>query len=65
MSEQTGKRPAPENVHSTADPKLCQEMAKRYGWKLERIVLTKDPILPVDCVFAGEQTSFEDIRYDT
>jgi hypothetical protein len=53
-----------ENVHSATDPARCQEMAQRNGWKLKRVKPTKDPILKVDCVFYGKQTSFEDTRYD-
>jgi hypothetical protein len=39
-------------------------MEQKYGWKLKAIKPTLDPILKVDCVFHGEQTSFEDERYD-
>jgi hypothetical protein len=54
----------PENVHSATDPQKCREMEQKYGWKLKAIKPTRDPILKVDCVFHGEQTSFEDERYD-
>ena len=53
-----------ENVHSATDPEKCEQMAKRYRWKLKRVKPTKDPILKVDCVFEGKQTSFEDKRYE-
>jgi hypothetical protein len=53
-----------ENVHSATDAKKCYEMERRYGWRLKRIKPTKDKILKVDCVFRGEQTSFEDERYE-
>jgi hypothetical protein len=53
-----------ENVHSATDPQKCREMEQKYGWKLKAIKPTRDPILKVDCVFHGEQTSFEDERYD-
>jgi hypothetical protein len=53
-----------ENVHSATDPQKCREMAKKYHWKLKTIRPTKDKILKVDCVFDGEQTSFEDELYD-
>jgi hypothetical protein len=46
------------------DPQKCREMEQKYGWKLKAIKPTRDPILKVDCVFHGEQTSFEDERYD-
>lgn len=57
MSEQ-------ENVHAATDRQKCREMARKYGWKLKEVRLTKDPVLKVDCVFEGEQTSFEDNRYE-
>lgn len=52
-----------ENVHGATDPQKCREMERKYGWKLKRIKPTKDKVLKVDCVFEGEQTSFEDERY--
>jgi hypothetical protein len=52
-----------ENVHSATDPQKCREMGKQYGWKLKRIQPTKNKILKVDCVFEGEQISFEDKHY--
>lgn len=56
MSEQ-------ENVHGATDPQKCREMERRYGWKLKRVRPNKDKVLRVDCIFEGEQTSFEDERY--
>jgi hypothetical protein len=53
-----------ENVHAATDPKRCEEIGRRYGWKLKRVRPTDDPILKVNCIFEGEQTSFEDTRYD-
>ena len=53
-----------ENIHAATDPDQCEEMRKRNGWRLKRVEPTRDPILKVDCVFEGEQTSFEDTRYD-
>jgi hypothetical protein len=53
-----------ENVHSATDPDKCREMERRYGWRLKRIKPTRDSTLKVDCVFYGEQTSFEDDRYE-
>ncbi|MBP0022051.1 MAG: hypothetical protein J7647_31400 [Cyanobacteria bacterium SBLK] len=52
-----------KNVHAATDPGKCREMEKKYGWKLIEIKPTKGKILKVDCVFEGEQTSFEDTRY--
>ncbi len=53
-----------KNIHSATEPAKCREMEQKYGWKLVEIRPTKDKILKVDCVFEGEQTSFEDNRYD-
>ena len=64
MSESQQNQEPPENVHAATDPEKCREMAKQYGWELQGWRLTSDPILKVDCVFTGEQTSFEDERYD-
>lgn len=61
--DQQDQQPA-ENVHAATDPQKCIEMGQRYGWKLLGWRLTNDPILKVDCVFEGEQTSFEDERND-
>lgn len=55
---------SPENIHGATDPGQCQKMGRLNGWKLKRVKPTKDPILKVDCVFEGEQTSFEDDRYE-
>ena len=52
-----------DNVHSATDPQKCRNMERKYGWKLKRVKPTRDPILKVDCIFDGEQTSFEDARY--
>lgn len=52
-----------KNIHSATDPEKCTEMSQKYGWKLIEIRPTKDKILKVDCVFEGEQTTFEDNRY--
>lgn len=53
-----------ENIHSATDPDKCRDMERKYGWELKDIKLTRDPILKVNCVFYGEQTSFEDERYE-
>ncbi|MGB7440699.1 MAG: hypothetical protein WA919_06495 [Coleofasciculaceae cyanobacterium] len=55
--------PTQENVHSATDPDKCRDMERRYGWRLKRIKVTNDSTLKVDCVFYGQQTSFEDERY--
>lgn len=52
-----------ENIHAATDPEQCDGMANRNGWKLKRVEPTNGPILKVNCVFYGEQTSFEDTRY--
>jgi hypothetical protein len=56
--------PDAENIHSATNPKKCYEMEDRYGWKLKRIRPTKDKILKVDCIFYGEQTSFQEMWHD-
>lgn len=53
----------PQNIHSVTRPELCEEIGKKYGWELIEVRETNDPILEVDCIFEGEQTSFEDTRY--
>ncbi|MBD2313301.1 hypothetical protein H6G20_16665 [Desertifilum sp. FACHB-1129] len=55
-----------ENVsrHAAVDEGCCEEMERKYGWNLVRIEETNDPILEVDCVFAG-QTEFPQSYYDT
>lgn len=63
-NEQNQEQEPLENIHSATDLKACVEMGKRYGWKLKRVRPNRDPILRVDCIFEGEQTSFEDTRYD-
>jgi hypothetical protein len=56
--------PTQENIHSATDPEKCRDMERKYGWELKEIKPTRDPILKVNCVFTGEQTSFEDERHD-
>ncbi len=54
-----------ENIHSATDPEECEKMQQKYGWKLKDVRINKkQEILKVDCIFEGEQTSFEDSRYD-
>lgn len=52
-----------ENIHAATEPEQCEKMADRNNWNLKRVEPTQDPILKVNCVFDGEQTSFEDTRY--
>ncbi|MDY6781242.1 MAG: hypothetical protein SW833_01575 [Cyanobacteriota bacterium] len=54
----------PENIHGATDPKKCRGMEKKYGWTLKEIRPNPDPILKVNCVFYGEQTSFQDMWGD-
>lgn len=64
MSEVGSDRPNKQyNVHSATDEEHCLEMESKYGWTLVDVVPKKDPTLKVDCIFEGEQTSFEDTRY--
>lgn len=53
-----------ENIHAAVSEKDCRRMAKLNGWTLNRTRENGDPILSVDCIFEGEQTSFEDTTYD-
>ncbi|NER29089.1 MAG: hypothetical protein F6J89_15995 [Symploca sp. SIO1C4] len=53
-----------ENVHAATSPEKCREMERKYGWELKQIKPTRDQTLKVNCVFSGEQTSFEDERND-
>ena len=52
------------NAHAAANPKDCVKMGDKYGWKLKRVKPTQNPVLKVECIFEGEQTSFEDTIYD-
>lgn len=47
-----------ENRHSATSIEQCKIMAKLNGWKLLYVEPNGDPILKVDCIFEGEQTSF-------
>lgn len=53
-----------ENRHSATNKEQCKIMAKLNGWKLVRVEPTGDRVLKVDCIFEGEQTSFEETRYE-
>ncbi|BAZ13785.1 hypothetical protein NIES4071_56250 [Calothrix sp. NIES-4071] len=53
-----------ENRHAVTSPEYCKKMASKYGWKLKRIEKKGIGQLPYECVFEGEQTSFEDTTND-
>ncbi|MBW4507802.1 MAG: hypothetical protein KME64_14995 [Scytonematopsis contorta HA4267-MV1] len=53
-----------ENRHAVTKPEFCRKMARKYGWNLKRIERVGGQGLPYECVFEGEQTSFEDMTYD-
>ncbi len=53
-----------ENRHAVTSPELCKKMARKYGWKLLRIERKNVGQLTYECVFEGEQTSFEDTTHD-
>jgi len=51
---------SPENRHSVTTPSMCRDMGRKFNFgPLKRIERTKSPILKWDCVFEGEQTSFD------
>jgi hypothetical protein len=52
------------NIHPAASEEACEKMGKKYGWELIEAKQTERDILPVDCVFEGEQTSFWDFWND-
>ncbi|MGK7905479.1 MAG: hypothetical protein AB4352_29555 [Hormoscilla sp.] len=50
--------------HAATDEGCCEEMERKYGWKLKRIEpIRYDPIFKVDCVFEG-QTEFPQPYHD-
>jgi hypothetical protein len=53
-----------ENRHSAADEEACEQMGKKNGWELKRVEPNDNSILPVDCVFKGKQSSFQDDWHD-
>ena len=53
-----------ENIHAAASDEDCDKMGKKYGWKLIEVRDNGDKNLPKDCVFEGEQTSFQDMWHD-
>jgi hypothetical protein len=59
----SGSKHKKENIHAAASEEDCEQMGKNYGWKLIEVRDNGDKTLPKDCVFEGEQTSFEDTRY--
>jgi hypothetical protein len=49
-----------ENRHAVSDADLCEKMRIKYGFgNLKTIEPTKDPILKCECVFEGEQVTFD------
>lgn len=56
------RKKKPRNVHGAASPEDCENMGRRNGWDLKQVRFTTRPVLEVDCIFDGEQTSFEDER---
>jgi hypothetical protein len=48
-----------ENIHAAISEQQCVEMGRKNGWELKAVKPTKDSILKVNCIFEGEQTSFE------
>ncbi|MCC3441792.1 MAG: hypothetical protein JGK01_08245 [Microcoleus sp. PH2017_03_ELD_O_A] len=54
---------SPEPEPSELENHHGADMSRKYRWRLKRIERTKDRTLKVNCVFYGEQTSFEDSRF--
>ena len=48
-----------ENVHYAASEEDCRRMEVRQGWRLKRTERVGNGILSTQCVFDGEQTSFD------
>lgn len=61
MNEKTKRK---ENIHAAVSDEACEEMGKKYGWELIETRNNGDKILPKDCVFEGEQISFQDMWRD-
>lgn len=40
--------------HAATSPQECRNMERKYNWTLLRWEPTGDPILKVNCLFAGE-----------
>lgn len=64
MVQAKSDREESENIHSAVSPQQCREIERKMGWTLKEIRPTSDPILKVDCIFSGEQTSFQDLWKD-
>lgn len=48
-----------ENRHAATDPECCEKMQSKYGFgELLAVEKTGHPILKVECVFEGPQTTF-------
>jgi len=47
------------NIHAVTNKDRCREIAKKYKWKLIETRETNDSILKVECIFEGQQTTFE------
>lgn len=62
MNEESMGDLLPEKVnrHFATDKEQCKKMGKINGWTLLDVRPPKypDPILKVECIFEGEQTSF-------
>lgn len=56
----SGRYEDPEkyNVHAATDAEQCEEMRKLNNWRLVDVEPNGTPILSVDCIFQGQQTSF-------
>ncbi|XGB42132.1 MAG: hypothetical protein LVS60_18540 [Nodosilinea sp. LVE1205-7] len=63
-AHELGDRTLYQNRHCKRSPMRRCGCDLTQGWKLQRVKPTRDPILRVDCVVEGEQTSFEDERYE-
>lgn len=49
--------------HAAADDECCEEMRRKYGWKLARVEPIESPVFDVDCVFRGK-TEFPRPHHD-
>ncbi len=48
-----------ENRHAVTSPEFCEKMRVKYDFgKLKVIEETGHPVLKVECVFEGPQTTF-------
>lgn len=60
-----GKEKKPENIHFAVSPEDCARMGQLNGWNLKAVKPSGDRILKAKCIFDGQQTSFEDTRYES